>query len=568
MKNIILVSMLGLLCVKAMANQEQSFNDTANWAKQTSQSMLTPSSIPLNINDYCKDASCQSKVANPSETSLNDGNMEDKKAEAMANDELAQGIQANTNKERPDFKNDQQMRYALIGQENAYEISHDVSNKYVNCDSGEQCLFDDYDKICHAPTNTPVPCSKVPSFTPDVRPAGYKCNSGWTLNGYYCTRPVVQCRFDGRANYVQYRYGRDTVPVTIYLWDGVHHGSGKWKGPLQSKRELGERNYVEMYTICGYVTESTPAIPQCTSGYALSGANCVKNDVSWETQCTLISECKAISETCVEPGGTRTINGVPMTLPCWKYEINHLCELPDNCGQFSECREGARECSLQQNGVCIEEKITKICTEKTCRQVTLQCGEQSFCLDGDCYDSTPKRNDEFDRSAAALAGLGEAAKGLGDPPKIFTGKPMQCSKKPVGIADCCKDGGWGTDIGLAQCSEEDKAVGKAKEKGLTIYVGEYCAEKILGVCIRKKKSYCAYDSKLGKIIQQQGALNQLGKTLGSAENPTCAPLTPEELSNINFDHIDFTEFYPELHDNINLPDPNIIKQRIQSAVGG
>lgn len=145
---------------------------------------------------------------------------------------------------------------------------------------------------------------------------------------------------------------------------------------------------------------------------------------------------------------------------------------------------------------------------------------------------------------------------------------MQCSKKPVGIADCCKDGGWGTDIGLAQCSEEDKAVGKAKEKGLTIYVGEYCAEKILGVCIRKKKSYCAYDSKLGKIIQQQGALNQLGKTLGSAENPTCAPLTPEELSDINFDHIDFTEFYPELHDNINLPDPNIIKQRIQSAVGG
>ena len=230
--------------------------------------------------------------------------------------------------------------------------------------------------------------------------------------------------------------------------------------------------------------------------------------------------------------------------------------------------EEKRECSLKQNGVCIEEKVTKICTTKNCRTVTLNCGEQSFCLDGECYDSTPKLNTESDKSAAALAALGEAAKGLGDPPKIFTGKPMQCSKKAVGIADCCKDGGWGTDVGIASCNEEEKALGRAKEKGLTLYVGEYCAEKILGACIRKKRSYCAYDSKLGKIIQEQGAINQLGKTLGSSESPTCAALTPEELGQINFDRIDCSEFYPELHSRINLPDPNVIKQRIQNSVAG
>ncbi|MFS1931688.1 conjugal transfer protein TraN, partial [Vibrio cyclitrophicus] len=42
------------------------------------------------------------------------------------------------------------------------------------------------------------------------------------------------------------------------------------------------------------------------------------------------------------------------------------------------------------------------------------------------------------------------------------------------------NGGWGTDVGLAQCNEEEKALGKAKDDKLTIYLGSYCAEKVLG----------------------------------------------------------------------------------------
>lgn len=547
MKNIILVSLLGLLCVKALASQDQSFNDTANWAKQTSQSMLAPNNIPLNINDYCKDATCQSKVANPSETSLTDSNMADKKTEAMANDELAQGIQSNLNKERPDFKNDQQMRFALIAQENAYEISHDVSNKYVNCDSGEQCLFDEQAKFCYAPTHSPVPCHKVPVMTEVTAPLTSKQSCRWHPYQDMVSKGIYG---NGRAFFTAFlngkQYPNDQMP------------SGWFIGPFQHRFFSND-----LHSIC-------QNIQSCPTGYTLRDNQCVKNTVTWTQECNLIPECKPIpgAERCIEPKATRVINGIPTTLDCWKYEILHECDLPSSCDALAECAEDKRECSLEQNGVCIEEKITKLCTTKNCRQVTLQCGEQSYCLDGDCYDATPKRNDEFDKSAAALAGLGEAAKGLGDPPKIFTGKPMKCAKKAVGFSDCCKDGGWGTDIGLDQCSEEEKALGEAKDKGLTIYVGEYCADKILGKCIRTKRSYCSYDSKLGQIIQQQGALSQLGKTLGSAENPTCAPLTPEELSDINFQHIDFTEFYPELHDNINLPDPNIIKQRIQSAMGG
>ena len=298
----------------------------------------------------------------------------------------------------------------------------------------------------------------------------------------------------------------------------------------------------------------------------MRGGDCAKNVANWTSSCDVIPDCRAISERCIEPRGTRQINDIPTTLNCWKYQVEYRCELPNSCEQYQDCREVKRECNLEQKGVCVEEKVSKVCTTKTCRDVSLECGEQSFCLDGECYVPTPETTNDFDKEAASLAGVSEAAKGLGDPPRIFTGKPMKCSKKAFGIADCCKDGGWGTDIGLAQCSEEEKALGIAKEKGLTIYIGEYCAEKILGKCIRKKRAYCRYDSLLGKIIQQQGALMQLGKNLGSPEHPTCAPITPEELASINFEHIDFTEFYPEMHSNTQLPNPSHIQQRLQSAM--
>jgi len=565
---------LGLLFVSAaLANDQQRFTDNANWAKSTAASLQTTQRLPLDINEYCVSddralAECQREIANPSQAQLNDANMDSEKTRAMANNELAQDIQDNLDKPRPDFRQDTKFRFALLSQDNAYEITHGISNQYVNCDTNQQCLFDDQINHCFAPTRSPVPCFKVPQFTPTVIPATYYCPQG-RLSGRHCLVNRTECRSHGR-NYWRVSSHCGGGRTNYGFWDGRVVYAPYYKGKLlkssSSLCERGGSSRFRLYEVCRNYTQSIPATPRCPSGYGLSGAQCVKNAVSWKTDCTLLPECQSVSEHCVEGPATRTINGVPVTLPCWKFEVLNVSDLPDACAQLSECSENGRECSQRQNGVCIEEKISKTCVIKTCRDVSLECGEQSFCLDGECYIPTPETNDDFDQAAASLAGVSEAAKGLGDPPRIFTGTPMKCSKKALGIADCCKDGGWGTDIGLAQCSEEEKALGLAKEKGLTIYIGQYCAEKILGKCIRKKRAYCRYDSMLGKIIQQQGALAQLGKNLGSPEHPTCAPITPEELASINFEHIDFTEFYPEMHSNSQLPDPNHIQQRLQSAM--
>ncbi|MDC5721965.1 type-F conjugative transfer system mating-pair stabilization protein TraN [Vibrio europaeus] len=569
--NKVLILAFVLLTVNVMANQKQPFNESANWAKQTAKNMLEPNQIPLDVNDYCQDATCRAKVINPDETSLNDGNMETKAAQAFAASDLAQGIRKNTNKKRPDFRHDESLRYALLGQENAFEISHGQSNKYVNCERDTQCLFDDVEKTCHAPTHTPVPCYKTPRFTPEIIAPSYQCDAG-QLTGHRCLRYRNECRYSSRDRWIV-SHQCQSATRNYGLWNGNMVRAPFFKGRLRTTRSTpcergGATASFTSYDICRQVAYYTPGTPVCPAGYGLSGNQCVKNHVDWRVECTLIKACQPLSQRCIEGAASRMINGVATYLPCWKYEVRHECDLPDNCGQYAECKEDKRECSLKQNGVCIEEKVTHTCTKKTCRTMTLNCGEQSFCLDGECYDPLPTLNRHFDQSAAALAALGEAAKGLGDPPNIFSGEPMQCSKKAASIANCCRDSGWGTDAGLVTCNEEEKALIRAKDKGLTLYVGEYCAEKILGACLRKKRSYCAYDSRLGKIIQEQGAINQLGKTLGSAESPTCPALTPEELGQINFDRIDFSEFYPELHSRIHLPDPNVIKQRIQNSLSG
>ncbi|WP_187641478.1 conjugal transfer protein TraN, partial [Escherichia coli] len=86
----------------------------------------------------------------------------------------------------------------------------------------------------------------------------------------------------------------------------------------------------------------------------------------------------------------------------------------------------------------------------------------------------------------------------------FTGEAKFCRKAAAGFSNCCKDGGWGQDVGLAKCNSEEKALGKAKDNKLTVSVGEFCSKKVLGVCLQKKRSYCQFDSKLAQIVQQQG----------------------------------------------------------------
>ena len=172
------------------------------------------------------------------------------------------------------------------------------------------------------------------------------------------------------------------------------------------------------------------------------------------------------------------------------------------------------------------------------------------CPDGQCTSefgqSSEPATEVFKQAATSLAVANEIAKHF-DPEhlSVFTGEAKSCRKSALGFADCCKDSGWGTDMGLAQCSEEEKALGLLKQASRVHYVGHYCSKDSMAGCLRKRDVYCAYPSKLSRIVVDQGK-TQLGQHYGSSKHPDCRGFTLNELESLNFDAMDLSEFYAEV----------------------
>lgn len=291
--------------------------------------------------------------------------------------------------------------------------------------------------------------------------------------------------------------------------------------------------------------------------------------VEWSEHCPFDkAEGKLVGTECTVAGGdkTVTVDGKPYTVhqDCWAYRDSYLTqsESEGTCGAYTHnaaCNVVNQQCVDQGDGACLHANITYSCETKVQGKGQV-CGDELFCTDGSCVLDNNGKNDMFAKAASELAAVAAAGKDVAElnsnDVKIFTGKGLSCKKFAAGFSNCCKDSGWGQDVGLASCSSDEKALGKAKEKRLTVYVGEYCSKKALGICIEKKRGYCEFDSKLAQIVQQQGRSWQLGIGFGSGSSPDCRGITPEELQKIDFSKVDFSAFYDDLNSGSDIPADN------------
>ncbi|TCZ24177.1 type-F conjugative transfer system mating-pair stabilization protein TraN [Pantoea agglomerans] len=292
-------------------------------------------------------------------------------------------------------------------------------------------------------------------------------------------------------------------------------------------------------------------------------------EVVWSENCPFDKAEGSLTGTvCTEPGGdkTVTVDGKPYVVhqDCWAYRDSYLTqsESEGTCRAYihnAACNVVNQQCVDQGDGACLHANITYSCETKMKGEGQV-CGDELFCTDGSCVLDNNGKNDMFAKAASELAAVAAAGKDVAElnsnDVKIFTGKGVSCKKFAAGFSNCCKDSGWGQDQGLASCSSDEKALGKAKEKRLTVYVGEYCSKKVLGICIEKKRGYCEFDSKLAQIVQQQGRSWQLGIGFGSGKSPDCRGITPEELQKIDFSKIDFYAFYDDLNSGSDIPADN------------
>jgi conjugal transfer mating pair stabilization protein TraN len=245
-----------------------------------------------------------------------------------------------------------------------------------------------------------------------------------------------------------------------------------------------------------------------------------------------------------------------------KVDVSPSCAILNN---DKSCTQIKQVCTIyDEKNNCTQYSIEYSC--ETYKKEGIQCGELFYtnCETEECKKN--HKNGDFGDVASKLQTVTEAASDINEDPeniKIFSGKSLQCRKATAGYNNCCSDSGWGQDIGLAGCNSEEKELGGAKQKGLTISVGEYCSKKTLGICLQKKRSYCVFNSKLAKIVQQQGRGDQLHIGFGSKKHPDCRGLTLNEFEQINFDIINFSEFYNDLNNQIDIPTEEAVKNRIK-----
>lgn len=298
-------------------------------------------------------------------------------------------------------------------------------------------------------------------------------------------------------------------------------------------------------------------------------------------ECALAQEAGAVkvNTECSEPGGERqvVVNGQTYTVgaSCWRFTDTYRLQEEDvgSCGTLANnpaCTVAEHACAFNdEQGACLRERVTYSCETRTTGTVMI-CGGETFCLDGECERAQQGKNNDFAPVVSALAALAAAGKDVADlngvNVRAFTGSAKFCKMAAAGFSNCCKDSGWGQDVGIASCSTEEKALGKAKEKQLTVSVGEFCSKKVLGVCLEKKRGYCQFDSKLAQIVQQQGRNGQLHIGFGAAKSPDCRGITQTELQQIKFDNLDFSNFFEDLQNNQNIPDNNALTERVREQI--
>jgi len=279
----------------------------------------------------------------------------------------------------------------------------------------------------------------------------------------------------------------------------------------------------------------------------------------------VFATCIRDSEICAEGAETRIINGHGVYKSCWRWTSDFTCDgtvaTPD-----THCQELVDEGCTPLSSVCDTDSCVQTyeCDVTTTTIPTgVGCEAQTMAVNGLEFDTGYPPNTDFGQAAANLAALESAVTGMIkddstcseqpvnsgnyvciDPIQIFTGTDRMCRKDSLGFNKCCDGSGWGTNSELAVCNTEEEILGFAREQGRAVYVGRYCRHSNIFGCYAHGYVYCTFNTEIGRIIQQQGR-PQLGIGWGSATSPNCRGLSPVELASIDFDAIDFSDYFAD-----------------------
>ncbi|WRD78924.1 conjugal transfer protein TraN (plasmid) [Sphingobium baderi] len=393
----------------------------------------------------------------------------------------------------------------------------------------------------------------------------YSCPSGFSLAGSTCSRtdiigasPVYAC------------------PTGYFLT-----GSSCTRREEQAADPIYvcPTGFVLSGSQCTAVVAAVPHY-HCPADFSLSGQQCTRTrveDASAHQQCPAgaIANGDGSCHTEDPQSDCGDLQGNPQCT--WKY---------DNCLDENPSADGCK----------MIEKVYRcpVPGGRAEQPPSYVCGDDVYCINGDCEAITREASDEFKDALVALKAVDTAGKDFDpDDMHVFPGARDSCHKPIFGVVNCCAgkvSGLLPLGIGGAAlagaisgnvaalgavatqflttflCSTEEKMLDVKDRMGFCTFVGSYCSASVLGVCTTKRKAYCCFESKLSRILQEQGR-PQIGKPFGKPKNEQCEGFTVEEFSRLDLSVMDFTEVYSDFMDAARMPDEaqamTDIQQKIQ-----
>lgn len=277
--------------------------------------------------------------------------------------------------------------------------------------------------------------------------------------------------------------------------------------------------------------------------------------------------CSAQGEACTSSDPvTRIIDGVAVTRPCWAWEQSFLCSraVPaQDCGELEgnpACALVRADCLTDEQPCPTWERVYRCPVTGAVRPERQHiCDGDIYCIGGECETIDREPNTEFKDAAVALNAAAQAGREF-DPATLtlFEGTRETCHKKVFGLLNCCAGKAFPLLPGASLlvslgCSREEVLLHERDAQGLCTYVGSYCSDSVLGICVTKQKAYCCFESKLSRILQEQGRAH-LGKPWGSPRRETCRGFTVDEFARLDLSRMDFSEVYVEFQDAARLPE--------------
>ncbi len=289
-----------------------------------------------------------------------------------------------------------------------------------------------------------------------------------------------------------------------------------------------------------------------------------------ESACSALTgdaACTAPPETCSSSDPvTRIVDGVSVTRPCWAWEKSFSCTRVvgrQDCGELDAnpaCSLVRQECLTDDDPCTTWERIYRCpIPDQISPDKQYICDGDIYCINGDCETIDRQPNTEFKDAAVALNAAAQAGREFDpDTLSLFKGTRNTCKSAVFGILNCCKGKAFplipGSQLLVALgCSREEILLHQRDATGLCHYVGSYCSDSVLGVCVTKRKAYCCFESKLSRILQEQGR-PQIGKPWASPKKETCLGFTIDEFARLDLSQMDFSEVYAEFQEAARLPE--------------